>query len=360
MEKFFCPSVLLLSLAIAACTPGRNGAENGAGDRRAATASAAMAAPDTPMVATAIASVGDFNLTLISNGKISSAEAADLYFSTTGKIVQLWVKNGQRVTKGQPLARLDTSGAEISAKRYQSEIEKAKISMANIIINQGFDPSHPEDIPEKIIRLSRIQSGLDIAENALEETRNHIDAMTLYAPFSGTVANINAEKHSMASLSEPFCRLINDAMMEVEFPVLETELSLIGIGSTVEVTPFSSGNSWQATVTEINPVVDENGQITVKASLKGNGLIDGMNVSVTARSILTRALSVPKSAVVNRNGRTVVFSLKNGRSRWNYVTTGTENKDSVIIKTGINANDTVIVTGNETLVDNLPVKLPES
>ncbi len=358
MEKSFCLISLFLTLIFAACSPARNSSDEIQGNQSADIASP-DAAPDTPVVAVAVASHCDFNLILLSNGKVTSAEAADLFFPTSGKIVQLLVKNGQRVSKGTALARLDTSAEEISAKRYMAEVEKAKISMANIIINQGYDPSRPEEIPEKIIRLSRIQSGLDIAENTLEETRNHINTMTLYAPFSGTVANLSAEKHSMSSTSEPFCRLINDATMEVEFTVLETELPLIKIGAAVDVTPFSSDEPRQAIITEINPVVDENGQIAVKASLKGNGLIDGMNVSVTARSLITKALSVPKNAVVNRNGRPVIFSLKNGRSCWNYVTTGTENRDSVIIKNGISVNDTVIVSGNETLVDNLPVKLPK-
>jgi multidrug efflux pump subunit AcrA (membrane-fusion protein) len=70
--------------------------------------------------------------------------------------------------------------------------------------------------------------------------------------------------------------------MEVDFTVLESELPLIKVGDKVEVTPYASAAGVrQGSISEINPLVDENGMVRVKARVNGgNKLFDGMNVRV--------------------------------------------------------------------------------
>ena len=160
----------------------------------------------------------------------------------------------------------------------------------------------------------------------------------------------------MSNPSEAALRIINDAVMSVEFPVLESELPLLNRGDIVEVSTFAGGDVYKGKISEINPTVDDKGLVKIRASLSSHsGLVDGMNARVRVTKNLGKRLVVPKSAVVQRSGRDVVFTLENGKAIWNYVTVGIENLDSREITEGLSAGQTVITEGNENLAHQAPV-----
>lgn len=146
--------------------------------------------------------------------------------------------------------------------------------------------------------------------------------------------------------------------MCVDFQVLESDLPLLSQGGVVEVIPYSSGAAYIGKITEINPLVDERGHIGIKAVLyKAAGLIDGMNVRIRSSRSIGNRLVVPKTSVVLRSGRQVVFTYRDGKAVWNYVTTGLENLDSYEITEGLKEGDVVIIRGNENLAHGSPVKI---
>lgn len=105
-------------------------------------------------------------------------------------------------------------------------------------------------------------------------------------------------------------------------------------------------------------MVDDNGMIKVWASVPGgNGLIDGMNVRVSVKRAVEEALVVPKTAVVLRSGRPVVFNYADGKAQWNYVTLGLENLSEYTIVDGINPGMIIITSGNINLAHESPVKI---
>lgn len=124
------------------------------------------------------------------------------------------------------------------------------------------------------------------------------------------------------------------------------------------MTPFSGGETRQGRVAEINPMVDENGMVRVWASVDGgNGLIDGMNVRVSVKRAVAETLVVPKSAVVLRSGRQVIFTLDGDKAMWNYVTTGLENLSEYTVTEGLTPGMTIITSGNVNLAHESPVKI---
>ena len=67
------------------------------------------------------------------------------------------------------------------------------------------------------------------------------------------------------------------------------------------VIPYAGGSSFEGSVSEINPLVDTNGMVKVKAGVNGEGkLFSGMNVRVSVRRNLGEQLVIPKTAVVLR------------------------------------------------------------
>ncbi|MDE5928202.1 MAG: efflux RND transporter periplasmic adaptor subunit, partial [Duncaniella sp.] len=122
--------------------------------------------------------------------------------------------------------------------------------------------------------------------------------------------------------------------------------------------PFSTTDSRTGRVTEINPMVDDNGMVKVWAAVDGgSGLIDGMNVRVSVKRAVDKALVIPKSAVVLRSGRQVVFTLDGDKAMWNYVTTGLENLNEYTVTDGLTPGMTVITSGNVNLAHEAPVKV---
>lgn len=300
-----------------------------------------------------------FNHELVSNGKISAGEYADLYFQTAEAIAHIYVKNGDAVRKGEKLAELDRFKLENAMKQAKDRLEQSGLEMKDVLIGQGYTTDNLEQIPAEKLQLAKVKSGYEQNRMQYELAVKELEQATLTAPFDGVVANLFLKRHNRASTTDAFCRIINNRNMEVSFTVLESELPLIKVGDKVSVTPYSAAmEGREGSICEINPLVDENSMVQVKARLNGGSrLFDGMNVRVNVRRDLGEKLVIPKSAVVLRSGRQVVFTLQDGKAMWNYVRTGLENMESYTVEEGLKEGDTVIVTGNLNLAHETPVNV---
>lgn len=299
-----------------------------------------------------------FSHEIVSNGHVSAREKVDVCFQSSGIISAIYVRNGRHVSKGQKIAVLDTYKLENQLEKDRNAVASATLEMQDVLIGQGYDPARPEKVPAEVMDLARLRSGLRQAELQLAATKREIQDATLTAPCSGVIANLSTSAHNTASPSQPLCRIINDRGMDVEFTVLESELPMVHPGDVVSVTPFSTTDSHQGRVTEINPMVDKDGMVKVWATVDGGGgLIDGMNVRVSVRRAVDKTLVIPKSAVVLRSGRQVVFTLDGDRAMWNYVTTGLENLDQYTVTDGLAPGMKIITSGNINLAHEAPVKV---
>ena len=230
--------------------------------------------------------------------------------------------------------------------------------MQDVLIGQGYAPDHMEAVPADVLQLARVKSGYEQQKALYEAAQHDLQQATLTAPMDGRVANLFQKPMNMANTSEAFCRIVSTGGMEVDFNVLESELPLIKIGDKVEVTPYAQASgSVQGSVSEINPLVDANGMVRVRARVSGRNLFDGMNVRVSVKRAVPDQLVVPKTAVVLRSDRQVLFTLENGRAYWNYVRTGLENLTEYTIIDGLEEGKQVIVTGNVNLAHESPVKI---
>lgn len=307
-----------------------------------------------------------FEHQLVSNGKVTATEYADLTFETAAVISRIYVKNGDRVSKGQKLAELDKFKLQNALEQAETSLAQAELELKDVLIGQGYSPSQMDQVPDDIKKLASLKSGYEQSKANCEMARHELERAVLTAPFSGIVANLFTKEHNTASMTEPFCRIINNGSMEVDFNVLESELPLLHVGDRVSVTPYTtSGIVYNGKVTSINPVVDEQAMVRVKALVEGRPttLFDGMNVKVSVFRSVDHALVIPKSAVVLRSGKQVVFTLKNGQAYWNYVHTVLENMNEYTLTENgddvLHEGDTLIVTGNVNLAHETPVKVIE-
>ncbi len=112
-------------------------------------------------------------------------------------------------------------------------------------------------------------------------------------------------------------------------------------------------------------MIEKNGTIKIKAQIynKSNRLLDGMNVKVLIKTLIKNQLVVPKTAVLLRQNKEVLFRYKSGLAYWTYVKTLYENSTSFSIIANkdrgaeISEGDTVIVSGNLNLAHESKVEI---
>ena len=315
--------------------------------------------PDTPNEVKAFTlAYTDFNRELISNGTIAAEQKADLYFQASEIIAAIYVKNGDRVTAEQPIASLDSFKLKNRLNQAKDNLERTRLDLQDVLIGQGYSLNDTARIPKEVMQIARVKSNYDNSLNQYELAAYDFQHATLYAPFAGTVANLFHKAHNMSSPGELFCSIIGNASMEVIFNLLESELSVVRTGDRIQVSPYAiSDFSSEGRITEINPMVDRNGMIRVKASVftSGNRLYDGMNVRVKIQQAVPNQLTIPKTALVLRSNKEVVFTYKDGLALWNYVQTGLQNSTEYVIVDGLQAGELVIYEGNLNLAHETPV-----
>lgn len=299
-----------------------------------------------------------FEHELVSNGKVEAMQLTDVHFETEGIVESVEVRNGDHVAQGQVIAQLDKFKLHNAVEQAQNAFEQAKLDLQDVLIGQGYGNKSEAEIPADIMLLAKTRSGYSQSQAAYELALSNEANATLKAPFAGTIANLEVKRFNRVSPSDAVCTIIGTQGMEATFHVLENELPLVHRGDKVVIAPYADVSAiHEGTVTEINPMVDANGMVQVKAQVRGSDrLFSGMNIKVSVRRQMPGQLVVPKSAVVLRQGRQVVFTLQGDQAIWNYVQTGLENADTYTILEGLKEGDEIIVTGNVNLAHEAKVK----
>jgi len=301
-----------------------------------------------------------FNFELVSNGAITANKKTDLKFTSSDVVTSIYVKNGDHVVEGQKIASLNTFKLRNSLEQTKDNMDRAKLELQDILIGQGYSLKEQNAIPEEVLKIAKLKSNFDQCRISFELAEYNLKAATLISPINGLVANLFTKENNVPDGSVPFCTIIDIQQPEVVFRILENELSLIRKNDEVFVSPFSDNNLiCKGKIREINPAIDFNGMVRLTASVNNiqNKFYDGMNVRVRVRRAVDKQLLIPKSALVLRNGRKVVFTSRSGKAKWNYVQTSLENSESYVVTEGLQKGDSVIFDGNINLADESPIVL---
>ncbi len=320
--------------------------------------------PDTPTEVTVMPLIKKkFTRELVSNGKLYAKNNAEVYFNSANRITNIYVANGDRVKKGQIIAKLDNYMLKNKVEQAKNAIEQSKLELQDQLIGQGYKLQDTVSVPEDVIKLLKTKSGYNNAVNSYKMAQFDYDNTTLRSPINGVIANLTSKVNTVANNSKPFCNIIDINHMEVSFLVLESEMDMIRKGASIVVTPFSMPEvKIKGKITEINPWVDENGMVRIKASLNSHSKgMEGMSVRVSIFRSLEEQWVVPKTAVVLRTNKKVVFVKKGDKAMWNYVNVGLENAKEYTItgKGTLKEGDTIITSGNINLAHESPIKVIE-
>ncbi len=304
-----------------------------------------------------------FSKQLICNGKLEAQNKVVLQFNNQGSISAINYTDGQRVKKGNVIAKLDKRQASLQLESAKLAYSKSELALADRLLDYGYNIDDTASIPAGQKQSIYINTGFADARVSLKTAQLAYDNCELTAPFDGTITSIKGRVHEQAN--GQFCTIIDDNNFYVKFSILESEYPFVHVGQTVKITPFANQQVLvNGAITTINPTVDANGQISITAKIPGNReLIDGMNVKIMVEDKIADQLVVPKSAVVIRDGLEVLFRYVDGKSLWTYVNVVMSNSTEHIIEANsdrhseLNIGDLIVTSGNLNLGDDVEIEV---
>lgn len=289
---------------------------------------------------------------LLLPGLIRSYHKVIIKSESSGQVNLLNALDGKKLTKGQTLLDLDDRSLSLERNRLISDYEKAKLDRDERIMLVGGEFGKDSSISAEQLNYIDIKSGVRSIKRQIEELDYRQSRMKILAPFSGIVADTKVKNHQQINSGEIICTLIDPASYEVEFQIIESMLGRLRLGAELRFHLLEQNEQWQkARINAINPQVDDNGLITIRASVLTNRseIMDGMHVRVSLDQRSKQPMIVvPKQALVLRSGKEVVFSYdpKTEKAKWNYVKVGLINENEIALTEGLAKNALVIVSGN--------------
>jgi RND family efflux transporter MFP subunit len=270
---------------------------------------------------------------------------------------------GKYYRKGELLAATDVRALELAVTAREIARDEAEFKHRDLLVRMGASVTEDTLSASQVANLL-IQSGLPATEAALDEAIFQLTQSRFTAPFSGIAADVKVQEAQSVNSGEEICTLIDLNSLEAEFSLLEQEINTTDKKIGIYVSPITQPDlKIPATLDIINPRVDPGGLLRVRARLqsipKGTRLYPGMNVAVTLEGKSPAVIIVPKSALVNRSGRSLVFTYEpeSRRAQWKYVTVSHENDESIGISEGLKPGEQVIINGNLTLDHDSEVRV---
>ncbi len=220
--------------------------------------------------------------TLISKGVIKSVNEIEVFSTIDGHLKEVKLIEGDKVKRGQTIFQLEDAALQSALLVSELEYEKAKLATEEILIGQGYQRDHLDEVPEEVMNYATTKSGLKLSELDLSIKQHNCNYASITAPQSGLIANIQKKSYAYVEAGETLCTIVDPDHLYVEFSILETELRNFQIGTEIEVYSLAYSNiSHKATVRSIGSIVGADGMIKVEALLADTeNLMPGMTAII--------------------------------------------------------------------------------
>ncbi|MBI2893541.1 MAG: efflux RND transporter periplasmic adaptor subunit [Deltaproteobacteria bacterium] len=338
-------TLLLLAswLALAACD--RAGAAPGDSSRGAQGAPAAAPVTAT-RVEVAVLAPSDARLELILPGEVEGQRDALLAAALGGYVEHVAVAAGQRVRAGQVLARIDSAAHSVRRDQAVAELRQAEADLAR---SRALGRALPAaQVEANQTRVTLAQTGLRAAE--LEVARSFIRA-----PFSGVVADVDAEVGEVAPPGAPIIRLVELDPVKITLAVPDRDIIVLRPGMAVAVEVAAQPTALTGTVSRVSPTGDLRTrafEAEVEVPNSDGRLLPGMIASVrVAQAVAQGTLVVPQDLLVTRRDGIGAFVDERGVARWRPLELGQIVGSQVVVARGLAVGDRMVVVGHRDLAD---------
>ena len=308
----------------------------------------------------------DWPQTLSASGAVAAWEEIVVSPETGGlRIEELRANVGDRVAKGQLLARLADATVRAELAKQQALVAQAEASLqqaaGNLRRAQSVDVAGvlaPQKLDEYRAAEATAQASLASARADLQSVQLKLAQTRITAPDDGVVASKAGVVGNVASVGTELYRLIRQGRIEWRAELDAQQLTQVRAGQSAQVQLPGGGAAVAGTVRLVSPTLSTStgrGIAYVSLDAKGSaraGTFASGSIALERR----QALTLPEAAVVQRDGRSYVFLVDaEGKAASRPVATGRRRDARVEIVSGIEPTARVVARGGAFLADGTPV-----
>jgi RND family efflux transporter MFP subunit len=328
---------------------------------------AAASVRKTPVtVAQAVAARVDAVETTV--GRLEATSSPALAAETAGRIVRLHVDGGSVVTRGQVLAELDGEPQRLAVASARASVERLEALLANQqrtvkryqeLRSQAVSESMLE---EAIAQQSARQAELNDARARLAEAEYRLDRTRIRSPVDAIVERRLISVGDYVSPGTPVVTIVGREHLRVVLPFPERLSGQLKSGLVVTLDqPARPGGTVTGTITEVRPMVGTNNRAVEALVDLPAGTDWPPGGSVTARVVLASrdGIVVPSGSVVRRPAGDVVYVVSDDKVAERKVTIGIRTAKLAEVLAGVEAGETVVVSGAGFLTDGALVAAQE-
>lgn len=308
------------------------------------------------------------NAVLTASGYVVAQRKAAIASKATGRLVYLGVEEGDKVTKGQIIARIESADVEAASAQAQATLAQYKAELtdaersynrAKQLIAGGLISQADYDAAK--FRYERVIASISAAEAAVQAAEVQVENTRIRAPFDGTILTKNADVGEVvapfgagASAKVAVVTIADMSSLEVEADVSESNIERVTAGQPCEIVLDAYPDKrYRGYVHKIVPTADR-AKATVLTKIRFTELdsrvLPEMSAKVQFLSTVsdkdqstTPVLGIPASAIVARDGKKVAFRVVDNSVTEVPVEIGRQIGNSVEILQGLSLNDNVVV-----------------
>jgi RND family efflux transporter MFP subunit len=322
-------------------------------------------APQSP-VTTVNVTRGDIVQTVLVDGNLKIPDKAYLSFGVTGTITEVLASEGDNVTEGEVLARLDAPSLNSSVDMAELQVEiadnqvaaaRAQYEIAQDNLDDGV-LGQTQEVLEQQVNMAEAnwetaKLNLKIAKLNLDSAKLNLDKAVITAPFDGVVADIaitEGEEISTASLASPAITLVGTSGIEMQGTIDELNIASVKVGQSANITldalPDEQLTGSVAFISPMGTVLAGIVSYGTTISLENPSaeLKDGM--SATAEIVVERrdnVLLIPNTVIDGTLQNPTVTVLVNGKKETRQVSLGLSDGINTEVVSGLKDGEEVVM-----------------
>ncbi len=352
VTKVWCAGLILLALAAGGC------AKPKANDPRL----------QAPKVLTLRAEPAESNARTFT-GTVEARVQSDLGFRVGGKITERCVDVGQRVSKGDPLMRIDPVDLKLSAAAQQANVEaararyvQAKADEARLAKLVKSDVISPQDYDRVRAVLDSAKADLEAIEAQAKVSDNSSSYALLIADADGVVVQTLAEPGQVVAAGQTVVQLAHDGPREASINLPEDVRPSPGSAATARL--YGRDKSYGAKLRQLSDSAD-----SVTRTFKARYVLEGDAASAPLGSTVTVTVPtesttdtdlvlVPAGAVYDRGNGPGVWIVDDKKAvRFSVVEIASVGRDEVAVSKGLKAGQTIVALGAHLLHEGQEVSV---
>ncbi|WP_029038232.1 efflux RND transporter periplasmic adaptor subunit [Salinimicrobium xinjiangense] len=294
-------------------------------------------------------------------GDVETKQNITIYPEFSGVLLNVNVNEGDRVQKGQILARIDEGGlgSQLAQLEAQAALAKTTFERQQRLWEQNIGSE---------IQYLEAKTNYEAMQNSVDQLRSQLAKTVVRAPFSGVIDEIFTEQGEVVAPGQSrLFRLINLSDMYISAAVPESYLGSIKKGTEVMVEIAATGTSFESTVRQVGNFVNPNNRtFEIQVAVPSNNEQIKPNLIATVKLndyTSEEAIIIPENVILkNSAGENVAYVVtkqtdSTGVAERRILETGRSYDNSVEILSGLQAGELVITSGARSIQEGEQVKI---